>query len=405
MFNKYLKSLPVLCLCLALAACGADVRVKTSLQGTKDVTEGEIVYLDNQAVGEVTDVSRSAGNTEIEIELDANGINSVMKDAAVVVNRLKKGAPLEIHNKEGSTEAVVDGQQLQGLDSMFQLGAWMVGDSIDLGSGAISDYVSAFQKYLQGDEWQQNKAEIVNQAQEAAKAAEVAVAGASAELGNVVQELKKAEEPMAQAVEELGAELAPVIGEISKSGQSIMQELQKLTVTLEQETNADNKEVGSRFFESLNKTLETINQSMEESLHQSGQVSSQVAPQQEVTTEIAESIPVDDQAVKAEPVAPVVSETIEKTSKTINVPSVVVPVVPAPQIVTKQPSVEVEVVPAPEVVTSPDKKVIVSPEPVKPQPVSPKESVKDLEEELNKEFKGLEKALEGIKSGAGNLNL
>jgi len=281
MFDKYFKYVSVVLLAIVLTACGADVKVKTSLQGTKDVAQGEAVYLDNQVVGEVVDVSRSNGKTLVEIELDANGINTVMSDAAVVVNRLKDNSPLEIHNKNGSSEPVVDGQDLQGLDSIFQLGAWMVGDSIDLGSGAIADYVSAFQKYLQGDNWSKDKAEITQQATEAAKAAEVVVVEAGKELTKVVEEIKKAEEPMAQAVEQIGAELAPVIGELSKSGQSIMQELEKLTQNLEQQTNEGDREVGSRFFESLNKTLETINQSMEESLNEP-QTGSQMVPNVDV---------------------------------------------------------------------------------------------------------------------------
>lgn len=274
--NKTLKLSFVTLLSFLLVACGADTKVKTSFQSTKDVSKGEAVYLDNQVVGEVVDVSQSGGKTHLEIELDGNGVNAVMSDAAIVVNRLKADAPLEIHNRQGNSEKVVNGQELQGLNSMFQLGAWMVGDSVDLGAEAIGDYVSAFQKYLKGDAWQKDKELLADQAKQVAKAAEVAVAQTGQELSKVVEELKKAEEPMAQAVEQIGTELAPMIGQLSTSGQSIMRELEKLTENLEKQTNQGDKELGSRFIESLNKTLETINDSMEDALP--SQPSAQIQP-------------------------------------------------------------------------------------------------------------------------------
>lgn len=255
----------VVLLTLLLTACGSEVVVKTTLNNTRDVKEGADVYLEEKIVGEVTDVTHSGGNTVLTIELDEVAATEVKQNAAVVVNRLKAQSPIEIYNQKTAAEAVQNGQELKGLDSMFQLGAWMVGDSLDLGADSLAGYVDAFQKYLKGDGWQQDKQVISEQAKQAADAAEGAVKQAAKEMEKITTELGKVEGEVASAVEQMGNDLAPVFGELAKSGQSIVQELEKFTQNLEQK-EGEEKAVGTDFIQSLEKALETLNKSIEQGI-------------------------------------------------------------------------------------------------------------------------------------------
>lgn len=268
MFNKISKLSPLV-LVLLLTACSNDVTVTTTLNSTRDVEEGASVYLDEKVVGEVVDVDRAEGQTILKIELDEESRVAIKQNAAVVINRLKANAPIEIYNQKTEANSIQDGQELKGLDSMFQLGAWMVGDSLDMGADALTGYVSAFQKYLQGDNWQQDKAQITEQAQQVATAAEAVVKQAGEEVMKVTEDLKQVEGEVAAAVEQIGGDLAPVFGELAKSGQTIMQELEKLSSNLERQGDAE-QAVGTQFMQSLEQALEALNDSMEHTLSESG---------------------------------------------------------------------------------------------------------------------------------------
>jgi len=277
-FNKLIK-ISVVSVVLLLAACGSEVVVNTTLNNTRDVKEGADVFLEQQVVGEVTDVTHSDGQTILTIELDDAFAANVKQNAAVVVNRLKADSPIEIYNQKASADAVQNGQELKGLDSMFQLGAWMVGDSLDLGADSLTGYVDAFQKYLKGDAWQRDKKVITDQAQQAAAVAEETVKQATQEIEKITEELGKVEGDVAAAVEQMGSELAPVFGELAKSGQSIVEELEKFTRNLENKGNQE-KAVGEDFIQSLEKALETLNKSMEEGSAEPQQLNKQLNSEQ-----------------------------------------------------------------------------------------------------------------------------
>jgi len=268
MFNQLklsnvISKVSLVAVILFLTGCGNGVIVKTSLNNTRDVKEGADVFLEQEIVGEVTDVTHSDGQTLLTIELDEATAANVKQNAAIVVNRLKTNSPIEIYNQKANAEAVQSGQELKGLDSMFQLGAWMVGDTLDIGADSLTGYVNAFQKYLQGDAWQQNKKVIIDQAQQAATVAEETIKQAAKEMEKISAEFGKIESEVATAVEQIGNDLAPVFGELAKSGQSIVQELEKFSQNLEQKDD-DEKAVGTDFIRSLEKALETLNRSIEE---------------------------------------------------------------------------------------------------------------------------------------------
>ena len=245
-----------------LTACGSETQVTAKLNATKDIKSGDDVFLSGISVAEVVKVEQVNGNTLLTLELNDSGESSIKKNAAVVVNRLKANTPLEIYNKQGEADLVEDGDELKGLNSMFQLGAWVVGDSLNAGSESLSSYVNAFQRYLDGDQFQQDKQVMKSAAQQLGKDVQGATQVLTEEFKKTIKDLGIAEEKAAQAIEQFGTELAPVIGELSQSREVVVNELEKFTKNL-QEQNPEAKELGKTILSSLLKTLEQVNDNLE----------------------------------------------------------------------------------------------------------------------------------------------
>jgi len=241
--SLFKKSLVLFAL-MILAACGSDIQIKTTFNATQDIKEGESVFLSDQVVGEVVDVDQSAGKTIVTLELTEEGAAEVRKRGAVVVNRLKQNKPLEIYNLKESQPTVETGDELKGLDSMFQLGAWMVGENLDLGNNNLLGYVTAFQEYLNGDKWKQDKQAIEQGVKQLGKEAEGMAGALTQELSKATGDMDQVEQQAAQVVEQLGEELAPVMGELAKSGKVLVDELGEFTRNIEQQ-DAEGKELGT----------------------------------------------------------------------------------------------------------------------------------------------------------------
>lgn len=250
---------------LFLTACSDNgVQVFTQFANTQDIKEGGLVYLDDSVVGEVVDVKNNEQGSRVVIEFDKKAAATISDKSAVVVNRLKEGAPLEVYNRTSSSESYLqDGQEIQALDSMFQVGAWMLGDAIQLGAGSVSDYVQSFQDYLQGDKFQQDKAQVTEQLNAAKQAAQVAVQQAEKEVASAMQGMIDSEQEMAAAVEQLGEELSPMLEELGSSGAQLITELEKFTEGL-QKTDQGEQQAGKELMQSLLRTLEKLNQSIEQ---------------------------------------------------------------------------------------------------------------------------------------------
>lgn len=252
---------------LLVGACGEKVTVNSDFSRTTDIEKGREVFFNNEVIGEVTKVDTHENKTRVTIELDSKGAEKIDASAAVVINRLKQDVPLEIYNRNTSTGKVEDGQQLKGLNSMFELGAWMVGDAINIGSGTLSGYVEAFQSYLNSEQFDQDKQQVQQQVQQASVAAQEAIKTVNEEVNKAVAELSNSEGQAAQAVEQLGKELAPVVAELGKSGAEIMQELEKLSQNLEQQgENAQG--AGTDVLQSLLVMLEKLNQGIQQGQQQ-----------------------------------------------------------------------------------------------------------------------------------------
>jgi len=257
---KYLLSVFAL---LALAACGSsDPRVNAVFKNTTDIKDGELVYMADKVVGEVVDVDQGENGINVVVEIEADRVDAVRGSAALVKNRLKAAAPLEIYNREGDASDLVDGQAITGLDSMFQLGAWMVGDAIKIGGASIGQYVEAFTKYLDSDQFQDDKAKVKTQIDQATKDMSEAVGTVGEQVNQAVKDLADAEGPASEAVKQLGDEISPMVEELAGSGAALIKQIEALTQSLA-ETQGEEQKAGESFLSTLLETLENLNKSID----------------------------------------------------------------------------------------------------------------------------------------------
>ena len=263
---KLMQNLIVLLIVVFLTACGSsDVKVTAKFDNTKDIEEGASVYFEGKSIGEISDVVTRESGSIVELSLEKSVAKKLAAKSAVVVNRLKTGAPIEIYNRVGiSKNKLESGQEIEGLDSMFQLGAWMIGDVVQTGAGSLSKYVGAFQKYLGSNEFEQGKLQVQEQLTGLTESASQAVKSMEKEFNTAINELSINEEQVAQTIEQLGDELSPIVSEVARSSTELVGQLEQFIVNIEENTNFDEQQTGERFLQSLIGTFEKLNQSIEE---------------------------------------------------------------------------------------------------------------------------------------------
>ncbi|MFT5572425.1 MAG: ABC-type transporter Mla subunit MlaD [Cryomorphaceae bacterium] len=259
------KLLIIVMLAILLNACSdGGMEVSSTFSNTKDIKPGALVYFNEQVVGEVIDVAPVGSGSRVAITLNAQVLNDLSSSSALVVNRLKEGAPLEIYNRDTqNSEPLSAGQELRGLDSMVQLSAWMVGNAIQLGAGSVSAYVQAFQEYLKSDQFQQEKDNFQIEVNGAAITAADAIQAVEQDLNKAMDQLLASEDEVVAAVEELANELSPVVEELSKSSAKLADELERFAVGLEA-TSETGQQSGQKLLDSLIVMLEKLNDSIEQ---------------------------------------------------------------------------------------------------------------------------------------------
>lgn len=263
---KSLFKLPAAIAMLFLIAACSDhgVSVTAKFKNTQDIGEGTSVYLGDKLIGSVSDISKTEYGSVVQMSLDSELATKVNSKAAVVVNRLRQGAPLEFHNPPGAiTEALVSGQTVEGLDSMLQLVGWGVGSTFEAGK----DSISAFKDYLGSDEFQRDKVEAGVALDKGMKAAKDSLEDASKALEKTINDIDLSEQELAAVVEELGEEFAPMVEDLAQSGTELMLQLERFSQNLEH-SNSDEKQSGEHFLRSLTDALETLNQSFDEGVEQ-----------------------------------------------------------------------------------------------------------------------------------------
>lgn len=261
---KNFKALTAITLLAVISGCGNNgIEVTTEFRNGQGLTEGRKIYFEGRGVGEVIDIAEQGSGSLITMVINQEAAASIDSQAAVVVNRIKPGAPLEIYSSASiDTLGLKEGQQLHGLNSMIELVAWSVGDAIQVGSGELSGYVDSFQDYLQGEKFQDDRARVEQGVREMAEVASQAMKTVEQDLANAMSEVNVSEEELAAAILELGDELSPIAEEMAKSGTDLMAELEKFTQGLESAT-AQEQESGQKLIESLVETIEKLNDAAE----------------------------------------------------------------------------------------------------------------------------------------------
>lgn len=257
-----------------LSACGdSGVKVTTEFRSAQDVKEGAKVYFEERSVGQVVAIDEQGSGSQgsgsqnlgsiVTMMIDPQAAETIDPGAAVVINRIKPGTPLEIYASASAQQlGLQDGQQLKGLDSMIELVAWSLGDAFQAGSGELSGYVDSFQQYLQSDEFEEDRAQVEAGVKEMALVASTALKAVEQDLAAAIAEMTVSEEELALAIQQLGDELSPVAEEMAKSGTDLMFELEKFTQSLDSAT-AEEQAAGQRLIESIIATIEKLDAAAE----------------------------------------------------------------------------------------------------------------------------------------------
>jgi ABC-type transporter Mla subunit MlaD len=262
---------------LFFTACGgSDFTVNSTFSNTKDIQEGAVVYFEDQAIGQVIDAKASDAGVTVTVKLDKRAVTKIGSKAAIVINRMKQDAPLEIHNRtpvEG--DRLQDGQSIKGFDSMFQLGVWLVGDSIKLGSSRASEYLESFQGYLQSDKFDQDKQAVHKRFNTAKGVAQDAIRQVEEDLNLAADEFANSEQVAAEVVSGLGEELAPLVKELASNGAELMSQLEQFAEGLEH-SDIDRQQAGAKFLDSLIQSMDKLNHAMHEGAEKTSKLDKEI---------------------------------------------------------------------------------------------------------------------------------
>jgi len=251
-------------LLLAVGACGNNgVEVTTEFRNAQGIKDGTRIYFEDRGVGEVIAVTEQSSGSLVTMAIDEDAALIIDSEAAVVVNRIKPGAPLEIYASAAAQNfGLQQGQQIKGLNSMIELVAWSVGDALQVGTDELSGYVDSFQDYLESEKFEEDRARVEEGVREMAAIASETMKTVEQDLSDAMSEINVSEEDLAAAIKELGDELSPVAEEMAKSGTDLMVELERFTQGLESAT-PEEQEAGQKLIESLVETIEKLNEAAE----------------------------------------------------------------------------------------------------------------------------------------------
>jgi ABC-type transporter Mla subunit MlaD len=265
---------------MLLASCSDNkIEVIAHFANTHHFETGTPVYFNDEVVGQVSSIDEVETGANVTLSLNPEAADVLGSSAAAVVNRLKDGAPLELYNRSSrTTEPLQDGQTIKGLDSMLQLGAWMLGDAIQVGQGTLSEYVQSFQDYLSGDDFERDKAAVKQQFDNARDQANAAMERLGSELQATGEALAESERQAAEAIEEMGQQLAPMVEDMAGDGARLAEELQRFAESLEQQSREE-RQAGEAFLASLLTTLERLNLALEEGLKSNENDPAEVQPE------------------------------------------------------------------------------------------------------------------------------
>ncbi len=189
-----LRPIILLMVAVFISACDFNgFNVTTSFSKAKNVPEGTIVYFDDIEIGKVSDVEVSEDRLNLKLSLDKSVAETIGSSAVVFLDHRQGIAVLEFYDRTDSENSKLEnGQSVIGIGSIFQLGAWIVGSSIQQGSSAVTDILESFDGYLQSDDFESDKETIQKQIDSAGEAAKNAAVNIEAELQKIIEQLEQA---------------------------------------------------------------------------------------------------------------------------------------------------------------------------------------------------------------------
>ena len=225
----------------ALSACGdGRVEVASHFDSDNGVEPGRVVYFEDQEIGTVTAAEKTVNGVDVLLALQAEALEQISSKAALVVNSTKQGQPLEIINPSNlDAPALQAGQQLEGLDSMFEMGAWMVGDALDVSADTLNNIVESFSDYLQSDRFQDDATAVKLQIAEAAAAASDAAGDIEIDVDTALSNLKESEQQITAAVSKLGEQVSPMIKQLSESGKELLLQLEEMANSMDEQAKQE----------------------------------------------------------------------------------------------------------------------------------------------------------------------
>ena len=266
---------------IGLVGCTAPqpFQVSARFNQTRDIEVGRPVLFDGVSVGEVLTVTHEGAGSIVAMSVTPEAAEMISADAALVVNRIKPGAPLELHNPSGvMVEPLQAGQRVQAMDSMLELMAWSVGDAINAGGEQLAVMVDDFQRYIKSDEFQQNAQAVQQQLQDALGTTAAALKTIGEDVAQSIVNVAATEEQLAQAIDELGDELGPVVEEMARSSADLAAELDQFSAQLEN-ASPEQKASGERLIQSITDLLAKLNQSLEQGSSPKSRTTSETSDQ------------------------------------------------------------------------------------------------------------------------------
>ena len=256
MFKKFVCFATLL---LLFSCTDQGINIKTEFASTQDIMPNTPVFLGAEKVGEVVDVTKTQFGSEITLKIAQEKATKIHNKAAVVVNRLREGAPLEIHNPPSAiTRPIENGQSIEGLDSMLQLVAWGFGSTIDAGINELN----RFQLYLESDEFQRDKANVGMAVDRGLSAAKQNLELAESELRSTIDKLDLSETQLKDSIATLGHELSPLLEELAQSGGELMADLEGFASALEEGSRSKRAD-GAQLLSQLAQAMDQLSASIE----------------------------------------------------------------------------------------------------------------------------------------------
>ena len=255
---------------LLLSACSdSGIQVSVEFRNAQGVKEGTRVYYEGSIVGKVVEVDDSG--SRVFMLIDEKSASKIDTQAAVVVNRIKPQAPLEIHASAAAQNfGLQNGHELKGLNSMIELVAWSVGDAIDVGTNELAGYVDSFQSYIASEGFQEDRDRVQQGVKEMALIASEAIKSVEYDLTEAIGDIDVTEEELVEAIRQLGDEMSPLAEEMAKGGTDLMAELEQFAANIE-DASIDEQIAGQKLINSLVEAIDKLNSAAERGVQRSEQ--------------------------------------------------------------------------------------------------------------------------------------